>query len=109
MLPAKENLEGAEVTIKYAACPKDLLEIFYGETDYYFYAVLVYSFNYCFYINQRFVRNFTVLCQIVYLCYVEKMRPTVFHTFLNLVRIWEDFPTELHAHPLHITFFRFYP
>ena len=27
------------------------------------------------------------------------MRPTVFHTFLNLVGVWEDFPTELYAHP----------
>ena len=26
------------------------------------------------------------------------MRPTVFHTFLNLVGVWEDFPTELRAH-----------
>ena len=53
MLLAKENLEGVEVTVKYAAYPKDLLKIVYGETDYYFYAVLVYSFNYCFYINLR--------------------------------------------------------
>ena len=34
----------------------------------------------------------------VYLCYV-KMRPTIFHTSLNLVRVWEDFPTKLSAHP----------
>ena len=27
------------------------------------------------------------------------MRPTVFHTFLNLVEVWEDFPTELCSHP----------
>ena len=55
MLLAKENLEGVEVTVKYAACPKNLLEIVYGETDYYFYTVLVDSFNYCFYINLRSV------------------------------------------------------
>ena len=109
MLPAKENLEGVDVTIKYAACLKDLFEIVYGETNFYFYAVLVYSFNYLFYINRRSVPNVTVLCQIVYLCYVEKMELTVFQTFLNLVRVWEDFPTKLHAHPLHITLFRFYP
>ena len=87
MLPTKENLEGVEITVKYTIYPKDLLEIVYGETDYYFYVVLVYSFNYCFYINLRSVRNVTVLFQIVYLCYVKKMRPTVFYTFLNLVRV----------------------
>ena len=27
------------------------------------------------------------------------MRPTVCHTFLNLVGVWEDFPIELYAHP----------
>ena len=27
------------------------------------------------------------------------MRPIVFHHFLNLVGVWEDSPTELHAHP----------
>ena len=27
------------------------------------------------------------------------MRPTIFHTFLNLVGVWEDFPTELYAQP----------
>ena len=53
MLSAQESLEGVEVTVKYAACPKDLLEIVYGETDYYFYTVVVYSFNYYFYINLR--------------------------------------------------------
>ena len=78
MLPAKENLEGVDVTIKYVACLKDLFEIVYGETNFYFYTVLVHSFNYCFYVNQRSVRNVTVLCQIVYLCYVEKMRLTAF-------------------------------
>ena len=109
MLPVKENLERVEVTVKYVAYPKDLLKIVYGETDYYFYAVLVYSFNYCFYINLIYIRNVTVLCQIIYLCYVEKMRPTVFHTFLNLVRVWKDFPTEFHAHPLYINLFRLYP
>ena len=35
------------------------------------------------------------------ICY-KKMRPTVFHTFLNLVRVWEDFPTELRAHPPYL-------
>ena len=33
------------------------------------------------------------------ICYKKKMRPTVFHTFLNLVGVWEDFPTEFRAHP----------
>ena len=30
------------------------------------------------------------------------MRPIVFHTFLNLVRVWEDFPTELRAYPPYL-------
>ena len=30
------------------------------------------------------------------------MRPTVFHTFLNLVGVWENFPTELRAHPPYL-------
>ena len=37
MLPAKENPEGVEVTVKYAVYPKDLLEIVYGEIGYYFF------------------------------------------------------------------------
>ena len=37
MLPAKENLEGVELTANYAACLKELLEIFYGQTNYYFF------------------------------------------------------------------------
>ena len=32
------------------------------------------------------------------ICY-KKMRLTVFHTFVNLVGVWEDFPTEVYAHP----------
>ena len=35
------------------------------------------------------------------ICY-KKMRPTVFHTFLNLVGVWENFPTELRAHPPYL-------
>ena len=35
------------------------------------------------------------------ICY-NKMRPTVFHIFLNLVGVWEDFPTELLAHPPYL-------
>ena len=35
------------------------------------------------------------------ICY-NKMRPTVFHIFLNLVGVWEDFPTELRAHPPYL-------
>ena len=31
------------------------------------------------------------------------MRPTVFlYNFLNLVGVWEDFPTELRAHPPYL-------
>ena len=30
------------------------------------------------------------------------MRPTVIHTFLNLVGVWENFPTELRVHPLYL-------
>ena len=30
------------------------------------------------------------------------MRPTVFHTFLNLVGVWEDFPIDLRAHPPYL-------
>ena len=37
------------------------------------------------------------------ICYKKKkMRPTVFHTFLNLVGVWENFPTELRAHPPYL-------
>ena len=62
MLPAKENLEGVEVTVKYVVCPKELLEIVMVKSVIIsFYVVLVYSFNYCF------------------------ILPTIFHTFLNLV------------------------
>ena len=32
------------------------------------------------------------------ICY-KKMRPTIFHIFLNLVGVWEDFPTELRVQP----------
>ena len=35
------------------------------------------------------------------ICY-NKMRPIVFHIFLNLVGVWEDFPTELRAHPPYL-------
>ena len=35
------------------------------------------------------------------ICY-NKMRPTVVHIFLNLVGVWEDFPTELSAHPPYL-------
>ena len=35
------------------------------------------------------------------ICY-KKMRPTIFHTFLNLVGVCEDFPTELYAHPPYL-------
>ena len=35
------------------------------------------------------------------ICY-KKMRPTVFHIFLNLVGVWEDFPTEIRAHPPYL-------
>ena len=38
---------------------------------------------------------------IYMICY-KKMRPIVFHTFLNLVGVWEDFPTELRAHPPYL-------
>ena len=30
------------------------------------------------------------------------MRPTIFHTFLNLVGVWENFPAELRAHPPYL-------
>ena len=33
---------------------------------------------------------------------IKKMRPTVFHVFLNLIGVWEDFPTELRSHPLYL-------
>ena len=35
------------------------------------------------------------------ICY-KKMKSIVFHTFLNLVRVWEDFPTELRAYPPYL-------
>ena len=37
------------------------------------------------------------------------MRATVFHTFLNLVGVWEDFPTELRAHPPYLHPFSDFP
>ena len=58
----------------------------------------VHVFNYLFYKPEIclqchcFMQNCTSM-----ICY-KKMRPTVFHTFLNLVRVWEDFPTELRTH-----------
>ena len=61
MLLAKENLEGGggggrEITVNNVACPKYLLEIIYGEPIMIsFYAMFVYSFNYCFYIILRSV------------------------------------------------------
>ena len=36
------------------------------------------------------------------ICYKKKMRPTIFHPFLNLVGVWEDSPTELRAHPPYL-------
>ena len=49
MLPTKENLEGVEVIVKYAACLKELLEIAMVKSVIIsFYVVLVYSFNYYF-------------------------------------------------------------
>ena len=65
----------------------------------------VHVFNYLFYKPEIclqchcFMQNFTSM-----ICY-KKMRPTVFHTFLNLVRVWEDFPTELCAHPPYLPSF----
>ena len=35
------------------------------------------------------------------ICY-NKIGPTVFHIFLNLVGVWEDFPTELRVHPPYL-------
>ena len=53
MLSAKENLEGVEVTVKYVACPKELLEIVMVKSVIIsFYMVLVYSFNYCFILHK---------------------------------------------------------
>ena len=59
----------------------------------------VHVFNYLFYKPEIclhchcFMQNCTSM-----ICY-KKMRSTVFHSFLNLVRFWEDFPIELCAHP----------
>ena len=39
--------------------------------------------------------------RIVFLS-VYECTSTVFHTFLNLVGVWEDFPTELRAHPPYL-------
>ena len=53
MLPAKENLEGVEVIVKYAAYLKELLEIVMVKSVIIsFYVVLVYSFNYCFILHK---------------------------------------------------------
>ena len=68
-----------------------------------FYALLECTFIYVFsykleiYLQCHcFMQNGTSM-----ICY-KKMRPTVFHTFLNLVGVWEDFPTELYAHPSYL-------
>ena len=74
----------------------------FGETVYNFvYTLLECTFTYVFSYKLEiclqchcFMQNCTSM-----ICY-KKMRPTVFHTFLNLVGVWEDFPTELYAqHP----------
>ena len=53
MLPTKENLEGVEVIVKYAACLKELLEIAMVKSVIIFsYVVLVYSFNYYFILHK---------------------------------------------------------
>ena len=53
MLPAKENLEGVEVTLKNVTCPKELLEIVMVKSVIIsFYVVLVYSFNYYFILHK---------------------------------------------------------
>ena len=53
MLPAKENLKRVEVTVKYATCPKELLEIVMVKSVIIsFYVVLIYSFNYCFILHK---------------------------------------------------------
>ena len=59
---------------------------------------------------RRFCINLRSICNVMVflqngtsmICYKKKMRPTVFHTFLNLVGVWEDFPTELYAHPPYL-------
>ena len=62
----------------------------------------VHVFNYLFYKPEIclqchcFMQNCTSM-----ICY-KKMRPIVFHTFLNLVRVWEDFPIELRAYPPYL-------
>ena len=86
--PAKENLEGVEVTVKYAACPKELLEILMVKLVIIsFYVVLVYSFNCCFILHKPEI-CLKCHCFMLNVClyYIKrKMGPTIFHTFLNLV------------------------
>ena len=73
----------------------------FGETVYDSgYVLLECTFTYVFLYKLKiclqyhcFMQNCTSM-----ICY-KKMRPTVFHTFLNLVGVWEDFTTELYAHP----------
>ena len=76
----------------------------FGETVYNsVYALLGRTFTYVFSYKLEiclqchcFMQNCTSM-----ICY-KKMRPTIFHTFLNIVGVWEDFPTELHAHPPYL-------
>ena len=96
MPPAKRTLRGVEVTVKYDACPRKWLEIVFGEIVYnFFYALLVGAFKLCcLYINLRYVwkRHYLYKKKIVHLFYVKrKLRLTVLHIFLTLVRVWEDF------------------
>ena len=57
----------------------------------------------CFHIYLRSICNVIFFLQngTSRICY-KKMRPTVFHTFLNLVGVCDDFPTELYAHPPYL-------
>ena len=74
----------------------------FGETVYNSgYALLECTFTYVFLYKLKiclqchcFMQNCTSM-----ICY-KKMRPTVFHTFLNLIGDWEDSPTKLYTqHP----------
>ena len=57
----------------------------------------------CFHINLRSICNVIVFCKMVHLLYVIKKNETdYFHSFVNLVGVWQDFPTKLHAHPPYL-------
>ena len=60
----------------------------------------VHVFNYLFYKPEICLQCYCFMKNCISMICYKKMRPTVFHPFLNLVGVWEDSPTEFRAPPL---------